>query len=287
MRYLISIHKKLFGLSFTRYIQDQLFALSGVFLNAKEASAHVKKAIVSKHNYFDYYPQQQVTSNKKTHPIVTLLQRIFYTQGIRVTLSDSKKHNKNDSIMLPALQKKADALRNKNTFSLVRDNTSFFTRNMLAQQTDGIVTRQINDWANVVIIEDTVTKIKTAYVYDSSKGLNDAVFMYGLSNHKIICSGILKTTTHRVNDHTKIPQLIFSPHAYATTAKKDAFNHNFLLYAMSLHTPINMGITDHPLAPNVKTGYVYGGFATEELRQETDEKYHEVLEAVRGRRMTL
>jgi len=286
MRYIISIHKKLCDLSFTRYIQDQLFALSGVFLNDQEASIHAKKALVSKHSYFEYYPQKQIISDKKTHSLANLLQQIFYRQGTRVTLSNVKKHNRNDSIILPALQKKADVLRNKNIFSLVRDNTSFFTRDMLAQQTNGTTTRQINDWANVVIIENLLTKTKTAYVYDSSKGLNDAVFMYGLPNHKIICSGILKATTHRVNDHIKIPQLIFSPHAYATTAKKDAFSHNFLLYAMSLHTPISMGFTDNPLAANFKTGYAYGGFATEELQQKTDEKYSDVLEAIRERRMT-
>ena len=251
MRYIISIHKKLCGLSFTRYIQDQLFALSGIFLSDTEAHIHAKTALISTQGYFEHYPQQHILTTKKIDPLVNILQRLFYRQGIRVTLSNVKKHNRNDSIILPALQKKADTLRAKNIFSLVRDNTSFFTRGMIAEQPSA---RHVNDWANVVIIENTVTKIKTAYVYDSSKGFNDAVFMYGLPNHKIICSGILKATTHRVNDHINIPQLIFSPHAYATTAKKDAFNHNFLLYAMSLNTPINMGFTDNPLATHFKTG---------------------------------
>lgn len=312
MRYFIPINKQLFEKAqqeqkhfyfvevdetpisrFAHYIQDYLFQQSGIYLSDTEIKTHEKSCLASKKNCFDYYPPKKILSSphKKTHPIVTLLHRMFHTQGIRVTLTQKLDEEKSESTILPALKQKIDTLRQQskagislhpnNCISFIRDNRLFFTRTMVAQTTDGRATHQVHDWANVVIIEDNHTHKKTAYVYDSQTGLNDAVFMYGLTHHKIICSGIVKANTHKVNDQITIPQLLFCPNACATSEKKDIFNHNFLLYTMSLHAPIHLGFVKKPDALEPKAAYIYGGFANDEERQQADHKYDTVLEAIR------
>lgn len=320
MRYIIYIHKKLFDKAtteqksyhplnvdrqplsrFARYIQDHLFKQSGIYLSDKEVARQEKYCLASKNNSFEYYyPSKQViiTPNQKMHPLANILHHIIHTRGICVTLSQEQNDDKkNEPLVLPALKHQADLLREKskinlrfeknNVTSIIRDNKLFFTRSMIAQQTDGTIMRHINDWANVVIVENKITKIKAAYVYDSSRGLNDAAFMYGLSDHTLVCSGVLKITTHRINDKITIPQLLFSPTACATSEKKDTFNSSFMLYMMSLHTPLNLGFVNNPNVSIPKTGYVYGGFSNENEREKANKTHEDVLKAIRQKQQSI
>lgn len=312
MRYFIPINKQLFEKAkkeqnhfyfvevdetpisrFARYIQDYLFQQSGIYLSDTEIKTHEKTCLDSKKNFFDYYPSKKMLSlsTKKIHPIVNIWHRVFHTHGVRVTLTQKIDNEKNEPVILPALKQKIDELRQQsevstschlnNRISLIRDNRLFFTRTMVAQTSDGLTTHHVPDWANIVIVEDNNTHQKTTYVYDSQAGLNNAVFMYGLANHKIICSGIVKATTDKINEQITIPRLLFCPSACSTSEKKDTFNNNFLLYAMSLHAPINLGFVKTPSTLDPKTAYIYGGFSNDEDRQKADQKYDTVLEAIR------
>lgn len=277
---------------FARALQESLFEQSGIFLTDAELIIQEQKVLASKKRVFDFCPPKSSNDSSSTtlNPIPRLLNSLMSTHGIRVSLNASEHEPQSTLPIWPALKQKIDVLRNTLELGIIdtddhnlfikQDGKIYFTRHMMAYQSDGQYTRHLNDWANILIVEHTVSKTKKAFAYDSQGGLNDSVFMYGALNQKIICSGIVKIVPHKVNEAVTVPRLLFSPNACATNARKDAYNHEFMLYAISLSAPLNLGFLSNPNAIDFETGYVYGGFSNEAVGEKTDLKYDAVIKAI-------
>jgi hypothetical protein len=131
----------------------------------------------------------------------------------------------------------------------------------------------VRDWMNIVVIEDATTQTKTAYTYDASSGLTDDAFIYGLSNHEIVSSGMIKITSHTVTKGIKIPGIYFVPRQENEAPTTSLSNYHLLTYfADTLAVPVCASVNESVQLTATPGRYYY---------QEENAQYDAIIDAIK------